>query len=155
MNHSIFHVIENQWCSWCHKKTNHLLITRGYLTRNEYECQSCGNYSVRCRLCSNMATFKPEYQQDFKLSYISLEKLKMDGLPEDTLDKLTPLLDKLFTSKIEFLNQVKEIIGDEQSFIYRNSLLKHGVVKNYKLTLHSLKKKKKDNVPEEIITKLN
>ncbi|MBF0100855.1 MAG: DUF726 domain-containing protein, partial [Desulfobacterales bacterium] len=34
-------------------------------------------------------------------------------------------------------------------------LLKHGVVKNYKLTLHSLKGLKKDNVPEEIITKLN
>ena len=54
---------EYQWCSWCHKKTTHRLVERNYLSRNEYKCSSCGNYTVQCRYCKNMATFKPSNQQ--------------------------------------------------------------------------------------------
>ena len=50
---------EYQWCSWCHKKTTHILVKKNYLSRNEYQCSSCGNYTVQCRYCQNMATYKP------------------------------------------------------------------------------------------------
>jgi hypothetical protein len=50
---------EYQWCSWCHKKTVHRLDKRNYLTRNENKCYSCGNYTVQCRYCKNMAMLKP------------------------------------------------------------------------------------------------
>ena len=50
---------EYQWCSWCHKKTTHKLVERNYFSRNEYKCLSCGNYTVQCRYCQNMATSKP------------------------------------------------------------------------------------------------
>lgn len=50
---------EYQWCSWCHKKTIHGLVEKNFLSRNEYKCSSCGNYTVQCRYCENMATFKP------------------------------------------------------------------------------------------------
>ncbi len=51
---------EYQWCSWCNKKTTHKSVDQHYLTRDEYKCSSCGNYSVQCRYCKNMATFKPK-----------------------------------------------------------------------------------------------
>lgn len=50
---------ESQWCSWCHTKTNHKPVKKKILTRNEYKCVSCGNNTVQCRFCKNMATFKP------------------------------------------------------------------------------------------------
>ncbi len=50
---------EYHWCSWCYKKTEHELVKRNHLSRNEYRCSSCGNYTVQCRYCKNMATFIP------------------------------------------------------------------------------------------------
>jgi hypothetical protein len=55
---------EYQWCSWCHKKTTHELFKENYLSRNEYKCSSCGNYTVQCRYCKNMATFKPAHSEN-------------------------------------------------------------------------------------------
>ena len=60
---------EYQWCSWCHHKTTHRLVKKNYLTRNEYKCSSCGNYTVQCRYCKNMATFKPSNHQ--KIGFLS------------------------------------------------------------------------------------
>ncbi len=54
---------EFQWCSWCHKKTTHRLATHNYLTRNDYKCSSCGNFTVQCRTCQNMATYKPAHTE--------------------------------------------------------------------------------------------
>ncbi|WJG24390.1 DUF726 domain-containing protein [Vibrio furnissii] len=48
-----------QWCSWCFKRAPHQLIEKNYLSRNEYQCLECLNFTVQCRYCSNMATFKP------------------------------------------------------------------------------------------------
>ncbi len=52
--------VECQYCSWCFEKTEHQLIKQHYLTRNDYQCSSCGNYTVQCRFCQNMATYKPK-----------------------------------------------------------------------------------------------
>ena len=59
---------EHQWCSWCHKKTIHVLVERNRLTRNEYNCSSCGNFTVQCRCCKSMATHKPNKQIDENLT---------------------------------------------------------------------------------------
>ena len=50
---------EFQWCSWCHKKATHNFVEKHYLTRNEYKCSACGNYTVKCRYCQNMAASNP------------------------------------------------------------------------------------------------
>ena len=50
---------ENQYCSWCYNKTVHRLVERNYLTRNDYQCTSCKNYTVQCRYCQNMCKHKP------------------------------------------------------------------------------------------------
>ena len=55
---------EFQYCSWCFQRTTHKLVKRNYLTRNEYQCNSCKNYTVQCRYCQNMATFKPINSSD-------------------------------------------------------------------------------------------
>lgn len=49
---------EFQWCSWCFRKTHHVLIERNILTRNDYECTECHRSTVMCRIpdCHNMAT---------------------------------------------------------------------------------------------------
>lgn len=47
------------WCSWCYEYSTHALVGRKALSRNEYRCDSCSNYTVTCRFCSNMATHRP------------------------------------------------------------------------------------------------
>ncbi len=47
------------WCSWCHHYSTHVLIGRNSVSRNEFRCESCGNYVVQCRWCKNMATHRP------------------------------------------------------------------------------------------------
>lgn len=60
-----------QWCSWCFKQAQHQLIERNYVSRNEYQCLECLNFTVQCRYCSNMATFKP-YKPQNKIDSESL-----------------------------------------------------------------------------------
>lgn len=52
-------MIKNQWCSWCAKKTEHNLIVKNILSRNDYQCSTCKNYTVQCRYCESMATLRP------------------------------------------------------------------------------------------------
>lgn len=44
-----------QWCSWCFRKSWHTVIQRNILRRNVCECRLCGQKTVKCRFCSNMA----------------------------------------------------------------------------------------------------
>ncbi len=50
------------WCSWCLEHTLHGLDSVNGITRNDYRCNKCQNYTVKCRVpsCCNMATYKPE-----------------------------------------------------------------------------------------------
>ncbi len=59
---------EVRWCSWCHKKTTHKLVKKNYLSRNEFKCSFCNNYTIQCRFCKNMATYKPSTKN--KLNFI-------------------------------------------------------------------------------------
>ena len=54
---------ETQYCSWCYGKTRHRLVERNYLSRNEYQCTKCKNFTVQCRFCQNMATYKPNEEE--------------------------------------------------------------------------------------------
>ncbi|HCG7970880.1 TPA: DUF726 domain-containing protein [Vibrio parahaemolyticus] len=76
-----------QWCSWCFKQTQHQLVDRNYLSRNEYQCLECLNFTVQCRYCSNMATFKPYKTQN----NISVESLAATALSSGVVGKLSSL----------------------------------------------------------------
>ena len=47
--------LENRYCSWCLNKRDHQLIEAHRLRRSIYQCAECGNYTVQCRFCDNMA----------------------------------------------------------------------------------------------------
>lgn len=49
---------EARWCSWCHNQTTHTLVKKKYLSRNEFKCSVCSNFTVQCRFCKNMAAYK-------------------------------------------------------------------------------------------------
>jgi hypothetical protein len=50
---------KSAWCSWCYEYSTHSLVGRNALSRNEYQCETCNNYTIKCRFCSNMAIHKP------------------------------------------------------------------------------------------------
>ena len=47
------------WCSWCNEYSTHVLIGRNIVRRNEFRCEECGNFTLKCRYCENMATNRP------------------------------------------------------------------------------------------------
>jgi len=54
-----------QWCSWCFRKSWHLLFQHSSLRRNIYECRLCGQQTIKCRLCSNMARAGKAWDDEF------------------------------------------------------------------------------------------
>lgn len=48
-------VLAARYCSWCLQPTDHLLYKAHKKRRNVYQCSACGNYTLPCRLCDNMA----------------------------------------------------------------------------------------------------
>lgn len=57
--------MERRWCSWCFRKSWHSLIKHSYLRRNIYECRLCGQQTIKCRLCSNMARAGKTWDDEF------------------------------------------------------------------------------------------
>lgn len=49
------------YCSWCLEKTWHGIDQANGLTRHDYRCNNCTNFTLKCRMptCSHMATHKP------------------------------------------------------------------------------------------------
>jgi len=43
------------YCSWCFQKTTHTLVERNMTRRNVYQCDRCGERTLQCRACNNMA----------------------------------------------------------------------------------------------------
>ncbi len=93
----LFNLNEYQYCSWCFKKTKHQLIERNYLRRNDYQCKSCGNYTVQCRLCQNMATHKPKKHEYKKITDVLTENWASEFCAEHdgTIASFDRLEDKL------------------------------------------------------------
>ncbi|HAS8538271.1 TPA: DUF726 domain-containing protein [Vibrio vulnificus] len=55
------------FCSWCFTKCEQELVNINKLSRNEYRCSSCGNYTLKCRICDNLAKGRlgEELQREF------------------------------------------------------------------------------------------
>lgn len=63
----------------------------------------------------------------FKLTEISLIKLKSEGIPTDIITKLNPILNQEYTHKNNFLKTLNLTIGHEQTSRYGLLILKHVV----------------------------
>jgi hypothetical protein len=64
----------------------------------------------------------------FKLTEQSLENLTLEKLPEDVISQLETIKNQEFTSKEEFLEVLKETIGEEQTVSYKLLILKHAEI---------------------------
>ncbi len=43
------------YCSWCFDFSLHCLCEQNWVRRDVYRCQTCNNYTLKCRYCPNMA----------------------------------------------------------------------------------------------------
>jgi hypothetical protein len=66
-----------------------------------------------------------EEMANFKLTKQSLEDLKNEGVPEDILRDLAQLGEQQFSSIDTFLNDVRAKIGEEQTTLYEDLILKY------------------------------
>jgi hypothetical protein len=60
----------------------------------------------------------------FKITRDSLTKLKEAGVPDNILEDLESLIDRVFTGEVEFLNKIKQTIDDELSDQQRLDILR-------------------------------
>ncbi len=69
----------------------------------------------------------PDYSlaANYKISEQVVEKLKNDGIPETILEKLAPLLTQESVRKNDFLTEVTDQLGEEETIKYENIILKH------------------------------
>ena len=71
-----------------------------------------------------------EKEVSFKLTEQSFISLGNEHIPEDILENLQPLKDKGFISEENFLDAVKNQIGDKQTGGYKTLILKHAEKEN-------------------------
>ena len=68
----------------------------------------------------------PQEEARFKITENSLEKLKIEGLPDDVLTALEGMKDKASTEEKRFLDDLKATIGDTATFRkHKSAILKH------------------------------
>jgi PleD family two-component response regulator len=72
----------------------------------------------------------------FKLEQKSIDYLKEDNVKTEICEKLKLLLNKNFTQEQEFLQKVRHYIGDKQTQLYKEQILKHAQ-SNYKIFICS------------------
>lgn len=61
----------------------------------------------------------------FRLTPQAFEKLREEGIPDETLEHLSPLADQKFTDEHNFLNAAVQHIGREPAERYKKLLVKH------------------------------
>jgi hypothetical protein len=64
-------------------------------------------------------------EASFKLAEQSLDNLRQKGLPDETLKKLEALKDQKFNTEDEFLEAVRQAIGNDQTVRYKEQILQH------------------------------
>lgn len=74
--------------------------------------------------------FRPDDLESFKLTEQSIKNLRKDGLPENILSDIEPLVEKGFPNEGEFKDTVKMKIGDEQEDRYK-LILKYSTVEEF------------------------
>ena len=113
--------LEERWCSWCYEKTNHKLISRSYISRNGYQCTSCGNYTVKCRYCSSMAKHRPAERKENEGFF---ESYKNDWANElcDEHNGTIASFDKL-SAKINNLEDYNELFKKKKINLYKAGMI--------------------------------
>ena len=74
---------------------------------------------------SRLINEKIKDEAGFKLTEQSLANLKEDELPKKILKNLESLKNKCYNEKKKFLSAVKQKIGEDQSALYKEQILKH------------------------------
>ncbi|MCP4160128.1 MAG: transposase [Deltaproteobacteria bacterium] len=64
-------------------------------------------------------------REGFKLDKFCLEKLKENRIPEQVLEQLKSLTGKKYSSKAEFIEAVKSVIGSDLTNLHINTLVKY------------------------------
>jgi len=52
-----------RYCSWCYRKTHHVIVQRNPLRRDVHKCRACGNFGLICRslACQHFAKGHSKY----------------------------------------------------------------------------------------------
>lgn len=123
-------ILKHRYCSWCLEKSNHLQVQENRVRRNVYECRSCGNYTLPCRFCNNMAKGAPkgtikdffgwdnERCAEHDGSVLSFDK---DSIRLKDITDYKQLLDQDTTTRYSFASTIgkhllSEYFGDDDRF---------------------------------------
>jgi hypothetical protein len=100
--------------------------------------------------------FRPFFRFVFMLTESSFQALRNEGVPEvQVLQHLSPIKNKVFSSKARFLTKVGNCIQPQDLVQYGDLLVKYAFsLECYKLTDDSFEKLKDANVPDPVLTKL-
>jgi pimeloyl-ACP methyl ester carboxylesterase len=82
--------LRKRWCSWCLRKTTHVLVESNTLRRNVYRCQGsgCGQKTLECRYCTEMTRGGDKWDDeccavhDGTIADFERLSLKLDDLTE-------------------------------------------------------------------------
>ena len=64
----------------------------------------------------------------FKINEQSLERLRTEGVPDEVLNNLMGLENQEVTGEEEFLNILRDTIGEEETVLYKSLILKHAIL---------------------------
>ncbi|MCD6394001.1 MAG: hypothetical protein J7M40_10900 [Planctomycetes bacterium] len=70
-------ITRESYCSWCFEYASHELHEPRKLRRHLYQCKRCGNFTVKCRYCRNMARSLPNDWQERQASQGRFKNMKM------------------------------------------------------------------------------
>ncbi|CAN2041388.1 conserved hypothetical protein [Candidatus Magnetomoraceae bacterium gMMP-15] len=95
---------------------------------------------VAVLLLSQLKKIEKNAEDSYKITEISLDKLKMEFLPEDLIDKLKKLKKEPYSTKDLFLynlekNISSEILDDYKSLILKHAQMQIGTVLDIKIRL--------------------
>jgi hypothetical protein len=74
---------------------------------------------------ASLTAFLAAFSTSFKITRQSLENLKAEGVPDDVLKQLKSIQEQEVEGEGEFLNLLKETIGDAQTTNFKAVILKH------------------------------
>jgi hypothetical protein len=94
------------------------------------------DYNFKMIVQLDFATLR--FKASFKLTEQSFETLSDKEIPEDVLENLQPLENEEFEDEETFVEAVKEKIGEEQTAIYEELILKHAKIEKPRVSIEYL-----------------
>lgn len=102
---------------------------------------------------SNMSL--DNFKKSYNITDQTLTKLQEEGIPSDILSKLKGLTDQEYPSEDSLLSGLESIIGQQHIESYKDVFIKHAQqTVSFTITKASLLKLREQNVPEDILGKL-